>query len=151
MNSSDSSSLKVILFKLHQQGHDILFFRVMLTVAFCSITWLALTPKPSADITLGWDKANHLVAFFVLAFLSEYSYQPATLQRKIVIALSLASYGLTIELFQSQAQTRFFEVADLVADMTGVFAYMVVAEPLKKYTLLREVSGLDDTVRKFND
>ena len=87
----------------------------------------------------------------MLAFLSEYSFQPVTLQRKIVIGLSLASYGLAIELFQSQTQARFFEVADLLADLIGVFAYMIVAEPIKKYTLLRAVSGLDDTVGRFND
>lgn len=151
LNSPDPSLMKRMLVRLHRQGHDIVIFRVLLAVAICAITWLALTPKPSADLSLGWDKANHLVAFFVLAFLSEYSFQPVTLQRRIVIGLSLATYGLAIELFQSQTQARFFEVADLLADLIGVFAYMIVAEPIKKYTLLRAVSGLDDTVGRFND
>lgn len=130
--------------RLHQRGHDILFFRVLLVITFCSITWLALTPQPSAEITLGWDKANHLAAFFVLAFLSEYSFQPATSLRKIVIGLTLAIYGLAIELFQSLTQARFFEVGDLLADLIGVIGYMIVAEPLKRFTPLRAISGLDD-------
>lgn len=53
---------------LHEHGR--LAARLVLAVAMLTITWLALTPQPDAP-GLGWDKLNHLAAFFVLAALAE--------------------------------------------------------------------------------
>ncbi|NBC13069.1 MAG: hypothetical protein GVY09_06925, partial [Gammaproteobacteria bacterium] len=50
--------------------HGRLAARLVLAAAILTITWLALTPQPDPP-GLGWDKLNHLAAFFVLAALAE--------------------------------------------------------------------------------
>lgn len=94
------------------------------------IEFLALTSKPVETLSTGWDKLNHVLAFFTLSlFLSlffSFSY-------KVRILLLLA-YGIQIELVQTLTPTRFFSFADIAADilgiLLGIFVVKIFYKPL---------------------
>jgi len=105
--------------------------RVLLCIALVLISWLSLTPSPPEQITLSWDKLNHFVAFFSLAFLSDFSFPQANGQRTQVNryrnqCLMLILYGASIEISQWWFGFRVFELLDIVADCLGIFAYLLV-------------------------
>lgn len=66
--------------------------------------------------TTGWDKANHLLAFVVLAVLGCQSHP----ERTATVMLGLLAYGGLIEVLQSFTPDRFAEAGDLVADGLGL-------------------------------
>lgn len=77
---------------------------------------LSLLPVETQLPSTGWDKANHLLAFSVLAILGCWSY-PA---RKLQILACLLAYGGLIELLQALTPYRFAEWGDLLADALGL-------------------------------
>ena len=81
------------------------------------ITWLALSPHPPQQASLGWDKANHASAFAVLALLGRLSWPRRNWAH---IALGLLAYGGAIELIQSQIPEREGSWLDLFADGVGI-------------------------------
>jgi VanZ family protein len=66
--------------------------------------------------TTGWDKANHALAFFVLAVLGASAY-PGRLLR---VLAGLLAYGALIEVLQGLSGYRDAEWLDLVADAVGL-------------------------------
>ncbi|MFT5562080.1 MAG: VanZ family protein [Candidatus Azotimanducaceae bacterium] len=106
----------------------------MLFAALGVITWLALTPAPP-DISniIGWDKANHAFAFFVLAGLGQYSVQYADR----VIWFLIALYGVAIEVCQSYLGYRYFELTDLLANVTGIGLFVLCSPLLLKLPALQ--------------
>ena len=111
----------------------IIFFRIALVFTIVTITWLALTPSPPQTATLGWDKGNHLAAFFVLAFLSDYAFADRASRLSLLPWVCLACYGVGIEVVQWLLQFRFFELNDIVADLVGITLYVVTAPLTLKY------------------
>lgn len=89
---------------------------VVLAVA---IGYLALTPAPPAQLSLGWDKANHALAFAALAFAGDNGFGRSG-RRRIGVALVLVAYGAAIEIAQYFVPTRSCEWSDLVADIVGI-------------------------------
>lgn len=66
--------------------------------------------------TTGWDKIDHVLAFFVLAILGCRGYS-----RYIFFAmLGLVFFGGLIEILQSFTSYRSAEWADLAADIAGL-------------------------------
>lgn len=97
-------------------------FRILLLVALSTITWLALAPDPLADSYQVWDKLSHWMAFITLAFLADYSFP---LMRKNWIKwISLAVYGLGLEVVQQFSGYRYFELFDVLADSIGIICYV---------------------------
>ena len=79
------------------------------------MTWGSLTPNPPQGPEIPHlDKAEHALAYL---FLSHYFLQ---LSRMFPVLLGLAGYGLLIELAQDMGGHRFFELADLAANLTGI-------------------------------
>ncbi|MEQ1838617.1 MAG: VanZ family protein [Candidatus Nitrotoga sp.] len=77
---------------------------------------LALMPIAVHMPTTGWDKANHLLAFAVLAWLGCHAYP----QRMASVLLGLLAYGALIEILQSFTSYRFADWHDLLADGLGL-------------------------------
>ncbi len=77
---------------------------------------LALMPSVPHRPTVGWDKANHLLAFAVLAWLGCHAYP----QRMVSVLSGLLAYGALIEILQSFTTFRSADWHDLLADGVGL-------------------------------
>ena len=82
----------------------------------CSVLALSLLPTSHTLPTTGWDKSNHLSAFFLLTMLGLLAY-PA---KPRITMIALVAYGGMIEVLQSFTAYRFAEWGDLLADAIGV-------------------------------
>ena len=100
-----------------------------------SILWaliiliLSTTSQPSikfdSDILLTHvDKFVHFSMYFILQFLLMWNYRCSDVINKHgKIFLTVCFYGLIIELIQYQfLKDRFFEIFDIIANITGAFA-----------------------------
>ena len=76
----------------------------------------ALMPPQAIVPPMGWDKANHAMAFAVLAMLGCSAFP----ERKGPVLLGLLAYGGLIELLQSLTGYRSAETLDVVADGVGL-------------------------------
>jgi VanZ family protein len=96
-------------------------FRVVLLVALAVITYLATTRPDYPIISDISDKLNHLMAFYALAFLFDFSFPEREMGfAKIIVLLA---YGLWIEVVQSFLPERTASVLDLCADGIGIAIY----------------------------
>jgi VanZ family protein len=80
---------------------------------------LALMPVPPQTAGLGWDKANHLLAFGALAACAVFGFRGRRDALWAVMAALLA-FGGAIELLQQLVPNREAEWADLLADALGI-------------------------------
>jgi len=81
--------------------------------------WLAFSPAPPPSADVGWDKANHALAFATLALVAELAFWPVQTRRRR-ISIGLVAFGGFIELVQAQIPERSGDWADLAADATGI-------------------------------
>jgi len=77
---------------------------------------VALWPRTPQVMDLGWDKANHLVAFAGLTLLGCWTQN----WRGITVALVLIAHGGLIEVLQSFTTYRSAEWGDWLADAWGI-------------------------------
>lgn len=78
---------------------------------------LALLPATLPLPSTGWDKANHALAFMVLALLGARCWP----ESRALVLLGLLAYGGAIELGQTLfTATRMGEWSDLLADALGL-------------------------------
>lgn len=85
---------------------------------------LSLMPTVSQMSTTGWDKANHLLAFAVLAWLGCQAFP----RRTAAALLGLLAYGALIEVLQSFTPYRFAEWNDVWADGMGLLAGWLLSQ-----------------------
>jgi VanZ family protein len=109
--------------------------RGLLATAIVLITWLALTPSPPEAAGLVWDKANHALAFFVLAGLAQYS----VVERDLYMWGGLIVYGVGIEIVQWLGGYRVFELTDIVADIVGIGLFVLLSPLLIRLPLLKSL------------
>lgn len=110
-------------------------WRVLLALLALLVAFLALTPAPPPQASLGWDKLNHLSAFAALAACTVFGWRDArTAQRALLLAL--LAYGGAIELLQRLVSGRSGEWNDLLADAIGI----VVGTRLARWWLRREAA-----------
>lgn len=89
-----------------------IFFLVMV-----SVLALALWPSPaSLPVQTGWDKADHVLAFFVLGVIGLCAWP----QARIRVIVGLLAYGGLIEVLQGLTRTREADWHDLGADAIGI-------------------------------
>jgi VanZ family protein len=93
------------------------------------VAWLAFTPAPPPQADNGWDKANHALAFAILAAVAELALWPHPARRRLNVAALLA-YGALIEVVQSRLPARSGEWSDLAADGVGIAIGLLLAAPL---------------------
>jgi VanZ family protein len=99
-------------------------YRVALALCVLAVAYLAFTPLDAPGIG-GWDKLNHALAFFVMAWLAAGGF-PGRKAAPVRWGL-LLGYGLLIELVQSQLPFRDFSLLDLLADAVGILLYTLTA------------------------
>lgn len=109
-------------------------------VAFllCLVSVLVLALMPTSPMPPSWwDKANHVVAFTVLAVLGCWSYPG----RNAKVLLWLLAYGCLIEVLQATlTATRSAELRDVVADGAGLllgWQFTRVARQVHQYAIAR--------------
>lgn len=103
--------------------------RLTLVAAFCVISYLAFTPNAYPELASASDKVNHFAAFFVLAFLVDYSFPKTHFGSSKW--LSLLFYGILIEGIQHYLPYRELSLLDLAADMVGVLAYFILMQSFR--------------------
>lgn len=94
-----------------------LLFKGVFYVTALFIYWQALIPFDEVGYTLGWDKANHAVAFFVLAVQAFFAF-PRTELSKLFLWLSL--FAVSIECSQALTGYRQPSLLDVLADILGL-------------------------------
>jgi VanZ family protein len=114
-------------------------------VALIAITHLATTRIQYPVVENINDKLNHILAFYVLALLVDFSFP----QDKFVVSkvLALLGFGLLIEVIQYFLPYRTFSLYDLAADGGGLTVYWFSLPTLRYVPLLRcrwniEMQGL---------
>jgi VanZ family protein len=105
-------------------------FQIALFLAVISITYLAFKHKPLESNYEGGDKIHHLLAFFVLAFLLEGSFDLWARHFWLKVTI-LLSYGLFIEFVQWFIPSREFSLLDILADLSGAIIYYFIAILIK--------------------
>jgi VanZ family protein len=81
-----------------------------------SVLVLALLPATAHLPSTGWDKANHALAFGVMALLGRWAYPRST----AALVLGLFAYGGLIEALQALTPDRSSEWGDWLADCIGL-------------------------------
>jgi VanZ family protein len=107
----------------------------VLAAAFTAVTHLAFTPQEYPVVKEISDKANHIIAFYVLSLLVDFSFPENKLGFAKVIALLI--YGLLIEVIQNFLPHRTSSLLDLVADGIGIAGYKFSLPVLRRIPLLR--------------
>lgn len=90
--------------------------RGLFAVTALGVMVLSLLPLEAEAPSLGWDKANHLAAFALLALLGCRAYTARTM----AVLFGLLAYGGLIEVLQSFTEYRMAEWGDLLADALGL-------------------------------
>jgi VanZ family protein len=120
------ATLRALLFAPRLRALRIAVFAILVV----AVTWLALTPHPPHQLSTGWDKSNHLLAFATLMLSGRLSWQ----RRPSLLALALLAYGGLIELAQTQVPGRDGEWPDLLADALGL-ALGLLADKLLRHAM----------------
>jgi len=129
--------------KLHTIARDrATLFRVLLAIALLAIFFLATTRLKIPVAGDMDDKVNHVIAFFVLALLVDFSFPAWTFRTKVLV---LIAYGLSIEITQAYLPYRSCSLFDLGADAGGLALYGICQPALRYLPVLRK--GLEDTDR----
>ena len=114
--------------------------RLAFWICLAVVLTLALIPPSPYVPTLWWDKANHALAFAVLAVLGSCSYPGRT----SAVLLGLLGYGVLIELLQALTPYRTAEFADVLADAVGLVLgsqLVRLLQQLQKYAGARKRGG----------
>jgi VanZ family protein len=112
--------LKIQKAKLKSMNNFHYYLKFLFWTSFVVINFLALSPAPylpALEIFNWWDKAQHAIAFAVLAVLAVLAYPEVS---KMRIASLLIGQGVLIELLQYYGGYRFGDWQDAVADGVGV-------------------------------
>lgn len=98
--------------------------RALLATALLVISYLAFTPLDTPVVAEINDKISHIFAFFVLAFLTDFSWPGSGWTP--VKYIPLFGYGLFIEVIQALTPYRIFSTWDLLADALGLLIYALL-------------------------
>lgn len=97
--------------------------RAALALCVLAVAYLAFAPLEEPP-GLSYDKGNHLLAFFVMAWLADLGWPG---QRHELARWGwLIAYGLLIELIQSLLPFREFSLFDWAADAMGIALYALL-------------------------
>jgi VanZ family protein len=111
-------------------------FRVALIVTLVVTMYLATTEQNFAIIDDANDKVKHILAFFALAFLADYS--TPKVRFNLNKGLMILAYGLLIEVVQYFLPYRESSLYDLAADAIGIAAYVFLYPALSRIYILRD-------------
>ncbi|MEO6281264.1 VanZ family protein [Roseateles sp.] len=120
--------MRTLLSPFTSPQHRVLW-RALLALLLVAITWLALSPAPPKTVDLGWDKANHTLAFASLAFSAVWALWQRPRQWPWLV-IALLAYGVGIEIAQSFLPPREADWHDVVADGFGIAVGLLAAWPI---------------------
>ncbi|MDA0775062.1 MAG: VanZ family protein [Proteobacteria bacterium] len=98
------------------------FFLSLLIVFYLSIVPAAAIPKIAALDVLS-DKLIHALIFLFLSFVGLKCHFNIS---KIFLLTTIFGFGLSIEVIHYYHPYRFFEIADLIANLIGILAALVI-------------------------
>lgn len=116
---------------MDRQRIALALFRVTLAVALVVTMYVATTQQELPVIDNTNDKLKHILAFYVLAFLADFSVPPVRFN--LSKGLSILGYGLLIETIQYFLPHREFSLHDLAADGVGITTYVLSQSTLKRF------------------
>ncbi len=118
-------------------------WQILAALATLAVIVLSLMPKPPQPPgALSWDKAQHVLAYFVLAA----AWVQATRGRRWpVTAAVVFALGLALELLQGLGSARQLQVTDMAANAIGV----ALGGALCLTPLGRSLGKLDDVVARL--
>ena len=117
--------------------------RYLFMLTLLIVTALAVWQTDDLVITTGWDKSNHVLAFFTLLLLADAGWPDSRLFPHKVGGL--LCYGLLIEVWQSYLPMRSCSLWDLLADALGMGFYLLLRPPLQLLWLkVKILSFVDD-------
>ena len=91
------------------------------------VIWLSLTPSPiEIPVTQG-DKLGHLTAYGTLMFWFSQLHRAS--HTRLIYVMGFVALGVGLELMQGETDYRVFEIADMVANATGVLLGLIIAPP----------------------
>ncbi len=107
-------------------------FRLLLALAVVVVSIATLIKQPMIVLPHQInDKMIHGFIFFILSLLADFSFIPSN--NKIKKSLWLLGFGIAIEAAQHFfTTTRMAEFMDVVADVTGIISYWLVALIIQK-------------------
>ncbi|MDI9244070.1 VanZ family protein [Marinobacter sp. CHS3-4] len=91
------------------------------------IIYLATTSEPHPIPSSASDKVNHFIAFLQLTIVTRLAWPELS---RYWVALGVMSFGLGIEITQSQLPYRDFSLLDLAADAVGTGIGLLPFAPL---------------------
>ena len=99
----------------------IILFRGLFIATLLAVAYLAVMPPDYSVARHFNDKVNHIVAFFILAMLADFSFPRSRFGWYKIWSLIL--FGLFIEIIQYFLQFRIFSMLDVLAGVFGLFLY----------------------------
>ncbi len=120
---------------MHLPRSTVFLFRAALLTAMATIMYLATA---SLNLTVAVnvnDKINHILAFYVLALLLDFSFPEGRFD--FSKAATLLGFGFLIESVQYLLPYRTFSLFDLSADAIGLLIYKASLPALKYIPWLR--------------
>ena len=140
--------LKIKVAKLKSMNKFHNFLKYLFWTSFVVINALALSPAPylpPLEIFNWWDKAQHAIAFAVLAVLAVLAYP---LGSKLRIAFLLIVQGVMIEVLQYFGGYRYGDWQDALADGVGVLLGLGLAAWLMGFKWFRRAYSVSSTTSK---
>ena len=110
-------------------------FRVALAMALFVTMYLATTQQNLPMFDDANDKVKHFLAFYVLAFLADYS--APKVRFNLGKGLTILGYGLLIEVIQYFLPNHEFSFFDLAADGVGIVTYVLSQPAVSRINILR--------------
>lgn len=95
------------------------YYQWTLFLCIVFILYAALTPRSIPIAENMSDKFNHFIAFFVLSFLVDRSFEFSF----PILAIPVFLFGIAIEFIQFFLPYRQFSVFDMFADGVGILIY----------------------------
>ena len=118
------------------EGRWRMFHRFMQVVWLLSIALVAyLSLSPQIDLPFGFkgiDKVYHSLAYLWLAVIPFLGFQ--RIKIALAGALLMIPFGIGLEYAQDYVPGRFFSVADMVANGTGVVLGMALGKYVKSWS-----------------
>ena len=99
-----------------------IFFLSLLIIFYLSLVPAAAIPKIAALDFLS-DKLIHAVIFLFLSFVGLKCHFNIS---KTFLLIMIFSFGFTIEVIHYYDPYRFFEIADLIANLIGILTGLVI-------------------------
>ena len=122
--------------KMNLSPNHVIYFRVSFCITLLVVTHLATTTSDPLSTSSSYDKANHLVAFLVLALLLDFSFPNSRFNTDKIFPLIV--YGISLEIIQYYLPHRSFSFFDVGADILGLFTYGLLIPFTKRLPVLSD-------------